>query len=229
MEKPTRPSRRERPAKPPLTRQGVIEAALDIMRREGLNRVTMRRIAEALDTGPASLYVYVRGVGDLQAQILDALLATVAVREAGAWRDQLKGLLIRYMDVLYRHPEIARMAMTTLPSGPNYLALVDAMIGLLNVGGVADRDAAWAVDLLLLYATANAAEHGGWATSDLIGGEFQTLATAIETADARTYPNVARLGAQLMSGGGARGRWSLDVLINGVLQTPRPTAAEDGA
>src|SRR4051812_26178915 len=38
-------SRRDRPAKPPLTRQGIIDAALGIMRSEGLDRVTMRRIA----------------------------------------------------------------------------------------------------------------------------------------------------------------------------------------
>ena len=50
-------SRRERPAKQALTRQGIIDAAFVIMGEEGLGRVTMRRIAQALDTGPASLYV----------------------------------------------------------------------------------------------------------------------------------------------------------------------------
>ncbi|MFD6620080.1 TetR family transcriptional regulator, partial [Streptomyces albidoflavus] len=52
---PTPQSRRERPAKPALTREGIIDAAVLIMEEEGLQRVTMRRLAQALDTGPASL------------------------------------------------------------------------------------------------------------------------------------------------------------------------------
>src|SRR6185437_6867831 len=69
-----RPSRRERPAKPALTRDGIVAAALGILREEGLGKVTMRRVAQELDTGHASLYVYVRDTGDLHAQVLDALL-----------------------------------------------------------------------------------------------------------------------------------------------------------
>ena len=49
--------------------------ALRIMREEGLERVTMRRLAAELDTGPASLYVYLRNVAELHGAILDELLA----------------------------------------------------------------------------------------------------------------------------------------------------------
>jgi len=44
------------------------------MREEGLERVTMRRLAAALDTGPSSLYVYVRNTAELHAAVLDELL-----------------------------------------------------------------------------------------------------------------------------------------------------------
>src|ERR1022692_1858482 len=53
-------SRRERPAKSALTREGIVAAAVGVMQAEGLDRVTMRRLAQELDTGAASLYVYVR-------------------------------------------------------------------------------------------------------------------------------------------------------------------------
>ncbi len=85
-----RPSRRERPAKAALSREGIVAVALAIMRAEGLAKITMRRIAAALDTGAASLYVYVRDTEDLHAQLLDALLADVVVPEAGDWRQRLK-------------------------------------------------------------------------------------------------------------------------------------------
>ena len=85
-------SRRERPAKPALTRAGIIDAALAILHDEGLSKVTMRRIAQELDTGPASLYVYVRNTADLHVQILDALLSTVTSPDIleGTWRDKVK-------------------------------------------------------------------------------------------------------------------------------------------
>src|SRR3954465_15816785 len=108
-------SRRERPSKPALTREGIIEVALRVLAEEGLGKVTMRRIATALDTGHASLYVYVRDTEDLHAQILDALLASVTLSGSGPWRDQVKAVLVSYGEVLRNHPEIARMALSTQP------------------------------------------------------------------------------------------------------------------
>lgn len=221
-------SRRERPAKPALTRQVIVAAALAIMREEGLGNVTMRRIAGALDTGAASLYVYVRNSEDLHAEILDALLAPVTAMpaEGETWRERLKDLLARYAGVLLKHPDIARMAMSTLSSGANALSLLDALLGLLQEGGLADRDAAWAVDLLLLHATAHAAEHGNWQASTTIADDFATLSRAIISVDAEVHPNIARVGSELMSGGPVRFPWGLDVLINGLVQTPRPLESE---
>jgi len=218
-------SRRERPAKPALTRQGIIDAALAILRDEGLSKVTMRRIAAALDTGAASLYVYVRDTEDLHAQILDALLGAVDTAQpaSGTWRERLKALLARYLGVLFAHPEIARMTLVTHPSGPNYLALLDALLALLAAGGVPDREAAWAVDLLLLFVTAVAAEQGTRQASAQAAAEDSALAVALVTVDARSYPQIARLGSELLSGAGIdRFAWALDALLAGILGTPRP-------
>ncbi len=216
-------SRRERPAKAPLSRGGIIDAAVSILRDEGLGKVTMRRIAAALDTGAAALYVYVRDTEDLHAQVLDALLAPVSARAGrrGPWRKRLKALVASYASVLLEHPDMARMAMSTQPSGPNYLALCEAILALLREGGVADREAAWALDLVLLYPTAIAAERGNWRASGRESDQFSAIAAAISTADAGRYPNVARLGAEILTGPG-RFDWALDVLLNGFLATPRP-------
>ncbi len=217
-------SRRERPAKPALTRQGIIDAALTILHDEGLNKVTMRRIAQALDTGPASLYVYIHNTADLHAQVLDALLATVTAspKVEGTWRDRLKQLLMRYILVLFDYPEIARMTLTTHPSGPNYLALVESILALLQEGGIADREAAWTVDLLLLYATAITAEHSTRESSSHAADEDSALAAVIATIDAKRYPHVARLGDELLSGSGPdRFEWSIDMFLAGALRAPR--------
>lgn len=227
---PARP-RRVRQAQPAFTRQGIIDVALTILRDEGLEKVTMRRIAAALDTGASSLYVYVRSTADLHAQLLDALLeGLVAAAPAdGSWRARLTALLTSYTLVLFKHPEIARMAMSTQPSGPNYLALVEAVLALLSEGGVPDREAAWGVDLLLLFATAIAAERGAREPARQ-AEEFSALTEAIVSADAGVYPQIARLGREIVSGSGPeRFRWGIDVFLTGVLGTSRRPNEEETA
>lgn len=216
-------SRRERPPKPALTRDGIVTAALDLLRAEGLHRVTMRRIAAVLDTGPASLYVYVRDTADLHAQVLDALLPEpTTLPRVGPWRRRVHDILGGYAGVLRAYPELARLALSTMPSGPRYVAHVDALLGALTEGGVADGAAAWGVDVLLLYVTAQAAEKAAWADSDRLDAERSALATAVETADPSRTPHVARLAAPLLSGGKERVAWHVDVLLNGMLTTPPP-------
>ena len=107
-------SRRERPAKPALTYDGIVATAVRLMKDEGLHRVTMRRLAQELDTGPASLYVYVANTAELHAAILEDLLGTVdlrPVRRKGDWRDRLVAVLHSYTRVLFEHPTLAQSAL----------------------------------------------------------------------------------------------------------------------
>lgn len=218
-------SRRERPAKPALTRAGIVGTALSLMRGEGVERVTMRRLAKELDTGPASLYVYVRDTEELHAAVLDELLAEVdlsPVTAPGPWRDRLFAVLRSYTGVLYAHPSLARTAVVTRPSGPHYLALIEALLQLLDQGEVPLDRAAWGVDLLLETATSAAAEHG---TRNGPAGakDFIELSTAMRAAPADTYPAIAASAEEMLSGGRAdRSRWRFDVLMSGIIATPRP-------
>lgn len=221
-------SRRDRPAKPPLSREGIINVALEILQAEGLGRVTMRRIATVLDTGPASLYVYVRDTEDLHAQILDVLVSRMESSPTeGSWRDRLYALLAAYGRILLAHPEIARMTLTTQPIGPHYFALVEAVLDLLSEGGISDETAAWGVDLLLAAVTATAVEHGASEAAGTEGDRVTAMAAAIAMAPGTRFPRIARLGHEMLAGTGTeRFHWGLDVLVNGLLQSPRsPTAA----
>jgi AcrR family transcriptional regulator len=219
-------SRRERPAKPALTRDGIVAAAVAIMRAEGLDKVTLRRLARDLDTGPASLYVYVRNVAELRAAILDELLGTVDLAPAvapGDWRAALAAVLASYTDVLIAHPSLARSALVSRPSGPHYLALLDGLLALLAAGGVPAGQAAWGVDLLLLVATATAAEQGTRSQDEGAGAEEDALAAAVAGAAPGRYPQIAALGADLLSGTGPdRLAWALAALTAGIAATPRP-------
>ncbi|RII16967.1 Transcriptional regulator, TetR family [Streptomyces sp. YIM 130001] len=221
-------SRRERPAKPALTRAGIISSAVRVMRAEGLQRVTMRRLARELDTGPASLYVYVANTAELHAAILDELLGEVDLQSAagdGDWRERIEAVLTSYSGLLYQHPSLAQSALVARPSGPNYLKLLEALLALLSLGGVPDDQAAWGVDVLLQVATAGAAEHAGREGSPDSEGEWDAVAEAVTNVSAREAPHVAALGTELVSGT-PRGResWRIRVLLNGILRTPRVTS-----
>ncbi|MYW63717.1 TetR family transcriptional regulator [Streptomyces sp. SID8379] len=214
-------SRRERPAKPALSRSGIVTAAVRVLRAEGLGKVTMRRLAGELDTGPASLYVYVRNTDELHAAVLDALLAEVDLSPArdgsGDWRERLTRLLTSYLEMLFRYPSLARSALTVHPSGEHYLDLVEAVLVLLREGGVSDARAAWGVDLLLQHATATAAEHAG---DD--NGTMDATFTAIAEASPARHPELARLSDLLVAGAPGRRSWGFATLIAGIEAAPEP-------
>jgi len=216
-------SRRERPAKPALTRDGIVDAAVRLMESEGLRRVTMRRLAQELDTGPASLYVYVANTYELHAAILDRLLAQVDLTPAqdeNDWREALQQVLASYTDLLLAHPSLAQSALNTRPDGPNYLALIETLLGLLDAGGVPAGQAAWGLDYLLQTATATAAEH---AVDTNAEADWQRLTETLTNASADEFPHLHQHGTDLLSGTPAqRRRWAVDMLINGIIATARP-------
>jgi AcrR family transcriptional regulator len=218
-------SRRERPAKPALTREGIVATALAVMRAEGLDRVTMRRLAAELDTGPASLYVYVRNTAELHAAMLEGLLGQIDLRPVtarGDWRERLIEVLTSYTAILFEHPGLALSALVTRPSGPAYFGLVDGILALLEAGGIPGRRAAWAMDLLLHVATASAVEQGIREHAIDTQEEEDALAVALRDVPADRFPHIAAIGAaELMSGPG-RLDWGFRVLINGIIQTLRP-------
>ncbi|OQR63963.1 TetR family transcriptional regulator [Streptomyces maremycinicus] len=213
-------SRRERPAKPALTREGIVAAALGVLRAEGLRKLTMRRLAEELDTGPASLYVYVRNTAELHAAVLDELLGTVGpAPDEGDWRERLEAVLTAYTAMLFAYPDLARSALTARPSGPHYLDLIETLLALLDEGRVPPAQAAWGVDLLLQHATATAAEHTDEASQE----DWDALRQAVREASEDDRPHLAGLAGPLLSGPPeARVSWGFQALISGIERTAVP-------
>jgi AcrR family transcriptional regulator len=199
----------------------MVKVALQIMREEGLERLTMRRLAAELDTGPASLYVYVRNTAELHGALLDELVAELDQPDGAAdsdnWRDQLVGLLTAYTGLLVSYPSLARSVLMLRPSGPHFLQLIDTILGLLHAGGVPERQAAWGVDILLQQATATAAEQGSRNEAVEAQGEEEDLAAAVAEAKQDTYPNIARVREDILSGTGEqRLSWTFATIIDGL-------------
>ncbi|MER5434312.1 TetR/AcrR family transcriptional regulator C-terminal domain-containing protein [Streptomyces sp. NPDC002588] len=208
-------SRRSRPAKPPLSRDVIVEEALRQMSTEGGAPLSLRRIAKALDTGPASLYAYVDGMSELQALVLDHALAGVQTDSVGSWRERLEALLISHATVLARSPALARMVFQTTAVGPNALRINDAVLQLLAEGGVDQANAAWAIDLLDMFVSATVAEHAADTGAAQPGGPIEQ---ALARASAGEHPHVHAARDDILSGTGEeRFRWGVDILVRGIL------------
>ncbi|MGK8505106.1 TetR/AcrR family transcriptional regulator [Nocardia asiatica] len=214
-------SRRSRPAKAPLSREAIIETGLRILDRDGAAALTMRRVAQELDTGAASLYVYLANRDDLLAAMLDHVLGGVPEPAGADWRQRLTALADAMVAAMSRHEGLALVALGTVPSSPNAVRLVEFMLGSLIEAGLDDRTAAWAVDLLFLHITASAAEQSA---HNVGGGTEQEYLAAMRRRFAELpadrYPTVVAMREALLTGAGdARAAWATRVLLNGILAT----------
>jgi len=218
-------STRDRPAKAPLSEDAVVDAALAILRSEGLQAVTMRRVAAALDTGPMSLYVYVSGREGLLQAMLDRVTASIELEppDPSRWRAQLHSLLQRLHQALLAHPGMAALTLADPPTTETVLLLAENLLGILLAGGLDPQDAAWACDILVLLVTAVASEDD--VRRARRGGEdgdrqqqVDEIYTTLAGLPPDRFPLITAHAAQMVAGDGdERFRFAIDVVVDGVV------------
>jgi AcrR family transcriptional regulator len=219
MKPSSRPrSTRDRPAKAPLSEESIVDAALTILKAEGLGAVSMRRVAAALDTGAGSLYVYVDGRDGLLEAMFDRIIAAVRLEtpDPSRWRAQLHALLERMRAEFVAHPGMAAATMVDPPRTEGALRLLENLLGILLAGGIDAQDAAWAADIFAAQVTYAAIE------AELRRTEPSALAAEIMANFARLpsgeFPLITAHAAQLVAGdAGDRFRFAIDVVIDGML------------
>jgi AcrR family transcriptional regulator len=157
-----------------LSREAVVEAALGIVDAEGLDALSMRRVSQELNTGPASLYAHVGSKEQLVELLLDRVHADLVhpVPDAEHWREQTRDFLRQARDNLVAHNDIARAALvSTTPLPPHRLAAAETLTTLLRTGGMPDRVVAHGVDLLGLHLVASAYEESQRLTTRSAGDQ----------------------------------------------------------
>lgn len=150
----TSPARRRRTVL--ITPEQIVDTALGLIAAEGYEALTMRRLASALDTGPASLYAHVVNKADLDELLIGRLSGEIALPEPdpARWREQIRGVCVQLRDRYLAYPGISRAALAMAPTNLEALRVAEGMLGIVLAGGIAPRTAAWAVDSLLLYVAA---------------------------------------------------------------------------
>jgi AcrR family transcriptional regulator len=223
-EPPWKAAPRQRPTRAPLTREGIVNAALRVLKREGADGLSMRRVAEELGTGPASLYWHVANKDELINLLIDRVASEIQLPppDPAQWQQQLKEWVLQARQVFKRYPGVAALTLGRIPVGPNLVRWTEWLLALLRGAGVPDRIAAYAGDLGGLYLGATAYEEemplpsptGQDLSPDQLVAMFRSY---YESLPADQFSNVHATLDELFSGGpDERFELGLDVLIRGL-------------
>ncbi|CCH33624.1 TetR/AcrR family transcriptional regulator C-terminal domain-containing protein [Actinosynnema sp. NPDC047251] len=142
-----RPRRTVR-GEPPLTRERIVEAAVALLDEEGVDRLTMRRLADRLAVSAPSLYWHVDTKDDVVDLAVDAVFREPPAAGAG-WREDVTAVLEGWRAALLRHPWAAAVPARRRPAiGPNFLAQMEHLQAALVRAGFAGTGlsaATWAL------------------------------------------------------------------------------------
>ena len=128
--------------RPSLSRDLVADRALEIADTEGIEAVTIRRLATELGVTPMALYWHFRTKEDLLAGLADRVLDDVVVPEAtGDWVAGLRAALVALVTAMRPHPQVAPLVAQQILQHPNGLALTERALQLLSDAGF-DREPA---------------------------------------------------------------------------------------
>jgi AcrR family transcriptional regulator len=125
-----RPVRKPQSQRPPLAREQIVRAAIDLADAEGLEALTMRRLAQTLGAGAMSLYWHIPNKNDLLDLMLDAAFGEVELPEqpSADWRADLRLFARHMLGVLRRHVWLPSLISSRPLPSPNRLRYVERLL-----------------------------------------------------------------------------------------------------
>ena len=221
--------RRGRAARPQLSRDAVVTAALKVVESEGGHALTMRRVADEIGVSASSLYGYVANKEELVQLVLEQIMTEIPFPAADLeWRAMLRQWARDTLAVFRRHPGVAGLTLGRVPFGPALLSGAERMLGTLRAAGLPDQVAAYAGDLGSLYVAAFAHELEVSPVPQT--GEFADQAAQwLRSLPRDQFPNIVAVADVMVAGSGLdRFEWGLDVLIRGFASYLTDPPGQDG-
>jgi TetR/AcrR family tetracycline transcriptional repressor len=217
-----------------LTRQRVVTEALTVIAEEGIQALTMRRLAARLGVVPGALYHHVRNKQQLQDLVLDNVLAELDLHldPTLGWAEQLKTLAHRLRQVLEAHPGVAGILKTRDPLGPHSLTRAEAFLAPLQAAGFSDHQAGLALFLLVDYSIGFAVTTTPTSANDQRLRDPATRAQLhqfFRSLPADRFPALVALGEHVwVDNRDQRFTAGLDVLVDGLKHARNSPTAEEG-
>lgn len=120
-----------------VDRDRIVAAAIDIADREGIEPLTIRRLATALGVAPMTLYHHVADKSEILDAMVDAVFAEIGPPEIDApWRPEMAARCHRMHEVLGRHTWAVVLMDSRTSPGPGTLAFHEATLGCLFTSGL---------------------------------------------------------------------------------------------
>jgi AcrR family transcriptional regulator len=120
----------------PLTREKVLHTAVALADRGGIESLSMRKLAQALDVVPMALYRHVAHKGELLEGMVDVVVGEIDPPLDGAdWKTTIRERILSARRALIRHPWASRVMESRTTPTPVVLGYTDSMIGLFRTGG----------------------------------------------------------------------------------------------
>jgi AcrR family transcriptional regulator len=180
-----------------LSIDAVVAAAMRLADADGLEGVSMARVAEELGFTTMSLYRYVTSKDELLQLMWNASAQGVEMLklEGNDWRSRLRHWAIVQREMIDQHPWITQMPMAAPPLAPNSLRFVELGLGALDGTGLTDGDKIRIIGLLSSYTLSEArmAYDAARAPADVQLPPFSFEGLLRVLVDEQTYPRLYRL------------------------------------
>ncbi len=159
----------------PLTKERVLQAAVDVADRDGLGALTMRRLGTELGFEAMAIYKHVANKEEILEGMLELVIGRIEIPEEGAdWKDAMRRRAISAREVLTRHSWAIGLLEAGTATGPTSLRYFNAILGNLRSAGFPMEHAAHAFSLLDSYVYGQVIQE--------ISLSFDTSEEATETA-----------------------------------------------
>jgi AcrR family transcriptional regulator len=214
---PKGPARRRRP---PLSRDAIVDAAIEILDADGVDALTIRRLGQELGTGAASLYWHIEGKDELCERVYDRIMGEIELPEPdpARWEEQLKDLARQAYRTMLSHNDAVRLSIGRPPAGPNTLRIVEWMLTLMRGAGIADQPAAQFGNILGRYLDASVLEASTSSRAgDATGDAAEMLRAYWAALPADEFPNITALAdTSFAEDADALFEFGLDLLMRGL-------------
>jgi len=200
-----------------LTRQAIVTAALHVLDEAGLDGLSMRRVADELGTGAASLYWHVADKERLIHLMLDRVMGEIELPEPDPtrWEEQVREFAHVGREMFSRHRDIGLASLGRVPMGPNLIRIMEWLLAVLRGAGIPDRPATWFADLLALIAAAQSIEDDLATTGD--DEAIAHMGEYLAALPADRFPNLAAVTFEMVAGGADdRFEFGLELLLRGL-------------
>jgi AcrR family transcriptional regulator len=187
------------PRRAPLSRERVLQAAVALADREGLDTLTMRRLGTELGVEAMSLYRHVANKEEILDGMIELVVAEIEIPRHGAeWREEMRRRAISAREVLGRHSWAIGLLETRRSMGTTVLRYLDAILGNLRSAGFPVEDAAHAFWLLdsFVYGQVIQETTLPFATPEEIS---ESTASILEQITRDEYPYLVEMGEHALT------------------------------